>query len=136
MTIILDAVLAVLLAGVLGYAYLLNKRFTALQADRKALERLVASLADTSRRAETGIAGLRVAADQIGEALQQKIDRATALSDDLGYMLDSGGVLADRLENAVRAGRESRPSPAQAAKVTLPTRVERELRRVVEAARA
>jgi hypothetical protein len=62
-------------------------------------------------------------------------------------MLDRGGEIADRLEKAVRAGRdagaragsaEATPSvgkPTDSNRVSFPSRIERELRRVVEARR-
>jgi hypothetical protein len=144
--IVLDVVVALMLAAAIGFAYLLNKRLHALHADRAALEALITGLAETSSRAEAGIAGLRAAADQIGAELQQRIDRADSLRDDLGYMLDRGGQIADRLEKAVRAGREADgraaapeiaadERPAQASRLSFPSRIERELRRVMEARR-
>jgi Domain of unknown function (DUF6468) len=145
--VVLDLVLAVLLAGGIVYAYLLNKRLRLLQADRAALEALVANLAAASMRAEAGVAALRAAADQVGEKLQQKVERAQSLSDDLGYMLDRGGQLADRLEKAVRTSRDSElpaaaPTRERAAedaggsnKVAFPSRIERELRRALESRR-
>jgi hypothetical protein len=144
--LILDIVVALMLAAAIGFAYVLNRRLRALHADRAALEALIQGLAETSSRAEAGIAGLRVAADQIGADLQHRIDRAGALRDDLGYMLDRGSQIADRLETAVRAGREAgarsagpeavpAEKPAEASRLSFPSRVERELRRVIEARR-
>jgi hypothetical protein len=143
--IILDAVVALMLAAAIGFAYVLNKRLRALHADRAALEALITGLAETSSHAEAGIAGLRLAADQIGADLQQRIDRAGSLRDDLGYMLDRGSQIADRLEKAVRAGRDARGAapeiapvvekPAEASRLSFPSRIERELRRVMEARR-
>lgn len=143
--IILDVVVALMLGAAIGYAYILERRLRALHADRAALEALITGLAETSSRAEAGIAGLHAAADQIGSELQERIDRAGSLRDDLGYMLDRGGQIADRLERAVRAGREAgaRAGTAEAPgaksaddnRVAFPSRIERELRRVVEARR-
>jgi hypothetical protein len=144
--IVLDLVLAVLLAGAIVYAYLLNKRLRLLQADRASLEGLVGGLAEASMRAEAGVAALRAAADQVGQKLQQKVERAQSLSDDLGYMLDRGGQLADRLEKAVRTGRDGDPPAAVPSrdktadepgsnKVAFPSRIERELRRALESRR-
>jgi hypothetical protein len=143
--LILDIVVALMLAAAIGFAYVLNRRLRALHADRAALEALIHGLAETCSRAEAGIAGLRAAADQIGADLQERIDRAASLGDDLGYMLDRGGQIADRLEKAVRAGRElgaggaaadaPAEKPAEASRLSFPSRVERELRRVIEARR-
>jgi hypothetical protein len=144
--IILDVVVALMLGAAIGYAYRLERRLRALHADRAALEGLIAGLAETSSHAEAGVAGLRAASDRIGAELQQRIERADALRDDLGYMLERGGQIADRLEQAVRAGREAQAragateapaekQPAGGNRVSFPSRIERELRRVVEARR-
>jgi hypothetical protein len=143
--IVLDVVVALMLGGAIGYAYLLERRLRALHTDRAALEGLVAGLAQTASHAEAGITGLRAAADRIGAELQQRIDRAEALRDDLGYMHERGNQIADRLEQAVRTGREAGPriavadapgeKPAESNRVSFPSRIERELRRVMEARR-
>jgi Domain of unknown function (DUF6468) len=144
-SIALDLLLALLLATGIAYAWRLHRRLKALHTDRAALEDLVAGLSESAMRAEAGIAGLRAAADQIGDQLQKKLERGRALGDDLGYMLDRGGQLADRLEEAVRLGREvaamrEKPSLAVVPRESADenrtgSRVERELRRVLEARR-
>ncbi|MBX6370149.1 MAG: hypothetical protein IRZ04_19390, partial [Rhodospirillales bacterium] len=96
--IVLDIVVALMLAAAIGYAYVLERRLRALRTDRAELEALVGRLAEATVRAEAGVAGLRAAANEAGGDLQQRIERAQSLRDDLGYMLDRGVEIADRLE--------------------------------------
>jgi len=68
-----------------------------------------------SLRAEAGITALRQAAEDIGRQLQQKIELAQTLRDDLAYMVDRSGGVADRLEGAIRSHRQTTtPAPAAA----------------------
>ena len=156
LTLALDIVVAVLLLATIAYAMVLSRRLGALRDDKAQLQALVKSLDDSSRRAEAGIAALKTAADEIGRGLQEKVERGQALRTDLTYILEMGGTLADRLEGAIRAGRDGAKSvpaasdeaPASACRrepvgaaepddrprVTgFPSRAERLLRRALEA---
>jgi uncharacterized protein DUF6468 len=119
MTLMVDVVVAVLLVSVIAYAMVLNRRLGALRADRHQFEGIIRSLQDTSMRAEAGIAQLKTAAEQSGRQLQQKVELGQALREDLSYMIDRGNGLADRLEGAIRSGRDdTRGMPAEPAAET------------------
>jgi hypothetical protein len=113
-TVLLDLVVAGLLVTAIGYCVLLNRRLAALRADKAQLDETVRSLAEVSVRAETGIAKLRETAEKVGRSLQQKIEAGASLRDDLGYMVDRGAGLADRLEGSIRARRDDERPPAPA----------------------
>jgi hypothetical protein len=118
LSVVLDAVVAGLLLATIAFAILLSRRLGALRNDKAQLEALVHSLDDSSRRAEAGVAALRQAADEVGQELQQRVDRGQALRNDLTYIIDLGGGLADRLEGRIRTGREAKPpAPADPAAV-------------------
>jgi Domain of unknown function (DUF6468) len=101
-----DIVVSLLLIASIGYSIVLNRRLGALRADKSQLETVVRGLHDASVRAESGIAALRATADQAGRGLQHKIEAAQTLREDLAYMVDRGTGLADRLEGAIRGGRD------------------------------
>ena len=109
----LDLVVAGLLVTAIAYCVLLNRRLAALRADKAQLAETVRSLAEVSLRAESGIAKLREAAEQVGRTLQQKIESGQSLRDDLAYMVDRGVGLADRLEGAIRARRDEPRAPGR-----------------------
>jgi len=112
-----DIVVSLLLIASIGYSIVLNKRLGALRADKSQLETVVRGLHDASVRAESGIAALRAAADQAGRGLQNKIEAAQSLREDLAYMVDRGTGLADRLEGAIRSGRDEARTAAPAVAV-------------------
>ncbi|HZT89975.1 MAG TPA: DUF6468 domain-containing protein [Stellaceae bacterium] len=166
--VFIDLVVAALLIATLFYCVVLNRRLAALRDDKGELRELIRGLGTAAQRAEAGVASLRNAAEQVGVALQQEIDRACGLRDDLAYMLERGGALADRLEAAIRQRRTDtaapavppplpprtvsaaeRPAPARLDPApqaepeappprrvaSFPSRVERDLRRVLEGRR-
>jgi hypothetical protein len=111
--LLVDLVVAGLLLATLSYCILLNRRLAALRDDKGELRELIRGLTSASQRAEAGVAALRQAADHIGVGLQQEIDRARELREDLVYMLERGGALADRLEVAIRHRREDPRPPVR-----------------------
>lgn len=100
--LILDVLVAVLLVFTIAYAILLNRRLGSLRKDKTDLEKLAATFGQATVRAEESIGRLKITAD----ALQDSIDKAEALRDDLSFLIDRGGSAADRLEGAVRAARK------------------------------
>lgn len=116
-----DLTVAFLLVITIYYAAKLSRRLSALRADKAALQSLVQSLTLASQSAEAGIRGLRAAAEEGGRELQKKLQEAQGLRDDLAYMIDRGGNLADRMASSLRPRREERapepmrPRPVEAA---------------------
>lgn len=108
---ILDVLVAVLLVVTIIYAVMLNRRLARLRKDKDELEALARTFGEATARADDSIGTLRNTAD----ALDQRIEKAQALRDDLVFLMDRGGSVADRLEDSVRSARDDLgmgPSPA------------------------
>lgn len=101
-----DAIVAVLLIATISYAAMLNGRLAVLRGDRAKFDELIQGLTAAAQRAESGIAGLKVAAEDVGRRLERKIEEGQSLRDDLSYMLERGSLIADRLEGTIRARRD------------------------------
>jgi hypothetical protein len=102
---ILELILAGLLAATMFHAIRLERALGVLKRDRAALEELVADFNASTRQAEAGIDRLRVAADGTGRQIARQIDAATELKDDLTFLLERGGKVADRLDGVLRSAR-------------------------------
>ena len=102
---ILEAVLVLLLAATLYHAVRLERALGVLKRDRTALETLVAEFNASTHQAEAGIDQLRSAADGAGRQIARQIDAAVRLKDDLVFLAERGGSLADRLDALVRSAR-------------------------------
>ena len=105
-----DGAVSLLLLITIYYCVALSRRLRALRADRAELRALIDKLTAASNDAAQGIAGLKSAAAEIGGELDARLREAQALRDDLAYMLERGGAVADLMEGAIRA-RRAEPKP-------------------------
>jgi chromosome segregation ATPase len=114
MTLFADTGVAVLLMITIYYAAKLSRRLNALRIDKAELQTLVQQLTRATQSAEAGIKGLKSGAEDIARQLDKRLQDAQSLRDDLAYMVDRGGVVADRLEVSLRSRRdEAKPEPAR-----------------------
>ena len=135
LNLLLDVIIIVLLAATIVYAVILNSRLAQLRDNRDDLARLVAAFNDATARAESGIPKLRRTAEDAGNALQERVEKAQTLRDDLAFMIERADSMAGKLENSVRQAREEvRPgSPAPAMPQVAPARAPRSTPKAVEA---
>ena len=101
LSLIIDIVVAVLLVVTIGYAVVLNKRLGNLRRDRGELEKLAMNFHSSTERADESIVRLRSSVD----GLQDQIEKAESMRDDLIFLTERGGAAADRLEEMVRQSR-------------------------------
>ncbi len=110
----LDRLIAVLLVATIVYCVILNRRLGELRGNRDEFLKLIESFGAATERAETSISLLREVGEEKGAALDDRVERARALCDDLAFLVERGSRLADRLE----AGRDARDAPiSKAAKL-------------------
>lgn len=111
--ILLDLVVSILLIATISYAVMLNQRLTQLRKNRDDLAKIIVSFNEATVRAESSIPKLRKAAEDAGMSLQERVEKAQSLRDDLAFMIERADTMANRLENAVRSARtEVRSAPA------------------------
>ncbi|MEK9679225.1 MAG: DUF6468 domain-containing protein [Rhodospirillaceae bacterium] len=102
MSVILDIFLIVLLCMAIGYGFALNRRIVALRKDQKNLEKLAASFADATAKAESSVYQLKATTDSAGLALQETVTRSEGVRDDLEFLIDRANKIADLLEEDIR----------------------------------
>ena len=112
-TVALDLLMAVLLATSIATTIVFSRRLNSMRADRAELEKLTQHFREATDRADHGVLGLKTSA----QSLQERIEAARGLADDLQFLIERGGGIADRLEAEVRAARrpEARARPAATA---------------------
>jgi len=103
----LDILVAALLAVTIVFAAVLNRRLGKLRSDRHELEKMAAGFQQATAHAEDSIGKLKIST----ETLQERIDKAQSLCDDLVFLIERGGAAADRIESEVRATRKHRDAP-------------------------
>ena len=114
MSLALDVFVAFLLVITIGLAAILNHRLGRLRRDRSELEKLTAEFRDATSKAEESVNKLKVSTD----SLQERIDLAQNLKEDLSFLIDRSGSAADRLEGQIPTARKP-ATPTN--KVTQPT---------------
>ncbi len=100
-SLVIDIVVALLLVVTIGYAVVLNKRLGNLRKDRGELEKLAVNFHTSTERADESIDRLRTSV----RGLQEQIEKAESMRDDLIFLTERGGTAADRLEEMVRLSR-------------------------------
>ncbi|MEI6160531.1 MAG: DUF6468 domain-containing protein [Roseococcus sp.] len=94
-----------LLAATLPMAWRLDRMLRALRADRAALEQGASGLGEASRQAEAALMRLRATTELAGRQVAERVASAEAVREDLRYLAERAGTLADRLEAAVQQAR-------------------------------
>jgi hypothetical protein len=109
MSSVTGLLLNILILAALGvaifYCVRLSKQLNQVRAERKAFETLIQSLNFASARAEGSIQSFKEVATGNGDILQDKINKARAMVDELEIMIQAGDSLADRLQNLAEKSR-------------------------------
>ena len=149
-SVVLDGLVAVLLAAVIYYAVRLNRGLEGLRQGKAELGSLIARFDAAAAHAEQSVARLGEAGAESGRALRAAIAEAQSLRDELAFMLERGGKIAENISvlplpkaskttdpSAARAPRR-RPRPVEeplAADVPGASAMERDLLRALKTAR-
>lgn len=83
-TLVIEVVLALMLAACLFYFWRLDRRLNALRSGQDGVLRAAAELAQATAQAETAVRSLRATAQEAGRDLQARINDARATADRLG----------------------------------------------------
>ncbi|WP_142848948.1 DUF6468 domain-containing protein [Telmatospirillum sp. J64-1] len=110
--LLLDVVIAVLLAATIAYAVMLNKQLQALRKNRDDMAKIINNFNDATLRAESSIPKLRKAAEEAGQGLQERVEKAQTLRDDLAFMIERADSMANKLEQSVREARAEVKTPS------------------------
>lgn len=115
MELALNLVLAGLLAAVIVYAILLNKRLGAWRDGKAELAKAAAQFTAAAERAELAIVELKAASEASGRLLEDQTRKALALKDDLEMLVERADPVADRMVERLRPRPAPEPVPAPSA---------------------
>lgn len=83
-TLVIEVVLALMLAACLFYFWRLDQRLNALRSGQDGVLKAAAELAQATAQAEAAVRSLRATAGEAGRDLQSRINDARATADRLG----------------------------------------------------
>lgn len=99
LSLLLNLIIAGLLMATISYCWVLNKRIKILQDSKGELANLLNYFDESTTKASESIIALQTASKKIGENIQNRIDKANYLMDDLAFMIEKGEKVAAQLEN-------------------------------------
>ena len=109
--LIIESLVAILLALTIGYCTVLNRRLKRLKADEHSLKATISELITATEIAERAIAGLKLTVRDCDQNLGERLRTAERFSADMERQLAAGDAVLDRLAKIVVA---TRPEPALA----------------------
>lgn len=118
-TIILDLLVIALLAAVISYATLLNKKLTAIRDSRFELQKFIESFSVSLNKAEANVKDLKRVGESALAAVLDQLAKSQTLRDELTFLVDRGETMAETLEKNIRTARiyergvEAAPEPRQ-----------------------
>ena len=104
--VVLDGVILVFLGVTIFYAARLSLFFKAFRDGRDGVQILIRDLSLTVDKAQASIKTMKVHVKETEEGLRETIREARSLSEELGFMNESGDALANRLEQLADRNRE------------------------------
>lgn len=116
LTLMVEIVVAVLLLVTLAISLVLNRRLGNLRANQDEMRRLIGDFDKALTKARQGLAELKTASATVDTAHEERMKAAKTLRDELGFMIETGDRLADRLAGEAsgnRAARQERPASAE-----------------------
>lgn len=102
-SIIMDLIAVTLLIATLIYVFILNQQ---LKKNRHQLEKFIVNFSSSLNRAESTIKELKELKETVLKSLSEQRLKASALKDELSFLLDRGESIAQQLENEIREARK------------------------------
>lgn len=102
----INLLVIILLIPAIIYVYKLDKNLTLMRQNQKALLKLIEALNEATYKAENSIPKLKSVTESSSNDLKEVVDNAKELKDDLLFINERADNLADRLEDAIKTGRQ------------------------------
>jgi hypothetical protein len=107
MGMMIECLVAVLLALTIGYCMMLNRRLKLLRGDEQALRATISELVTATEIAERAIAGLKITARECDLGLGERLARAERLTAELDRKLSTGKEVVAHLAQIATASRRA-----------------------------
>ncbi len=111
---LVDTVIIVLLLATIGYCWRLNRLLRVIRDSKGELARVIEGFNHSTERAERSVIDMKQASQAVIDKLQVKIEKAEFLADDMSYIMDKAGKVADRLTAQIQQARDVLPEERKA----------------------
>jgi cell division septum initiation protein DivIVA len=107
--LVVETLVAVLLATTIGYCVILNQRLKRLHADRGELRKMVADLVNATALANAAVKELKTAAQESETVLAARLQEAEQFGVELANHVTAGHQIMDKIAKITSAARASVP---------------------------
>jgi hypothetical protein len=108
---ILDGIVALLLATTIIYCWRLSKRLGNLHASRQELQKFIDDFNHSIERANASVALLKALSNETDTTLRSQIEKARFLANDLAFLTHKANGIANKLEEHIATSRVVDPNP-------------------------
>ena len=130
--LIVESMVAILLATTIGYCIILNQRLKRLHSDRDQLRKMVADLVQATSLANAAVTELKTAAVEADTVLQGRLQEAERFGIELANHVNAGQQIMDRIAKITTMARSTSPSAPLEPKVAEPKPVEGKLQSALQ----
>lgn len=100
LTLVADAVVALMLGVTIFFCFKLNRRIVVLQDSKGDMAQLIRKFDETTARASESIADLQKVSGKLQEEVSEHIQKANFVADDLAFMIDRGKKVANSIKQS------------------------------------
>jgi hypothetical protein len=108
-----ETMVAILLAVTIGYCVVLNERLKRLHSDRDELRQMVADLVSATTLADAAIKELKATAVEADLTLTARLEEAERFGVELAYHINAGQSVLERIARITTAARNSKVMDAK-----------------------
>ncbi len=107
--IVVETLVAILLATTIGYCVILNQKLRKLHADRDTLRKMVADLVQATALANSAVQELKTAAMEADAVLNSRLEEAEKFGVELANHVNAGQQLMDKIAKITSLARNGQP---------------------------
>jgi len=105
--LIVESMVAILLATTIGYCIILNQRLKRLHSDRDHLRKMVADLVQATSLANAAVTELKTAAVEADTVLQGRLEEAEKFGIELANHVNAGQQIMDKIARITTTARST-----------------------------
>ncbi len=107
--LVVESLVAILLATTIGYCVVLNQKLNRLRSDRDALRKMVQDLVQSTSLANAAVQELKTAAADAETTLNTRLEEADRLGVELANHVAAGQQLMDKIAKITSLARTNQP---------------------------
>ena len=105
--LVIEIIVAILLALTIGYCYILNKRLVGLRADKENMRQMISDLVEATNLANNAIGQLKSVATEADAVLNSRLEEAEKFGLELANHVVAGQAVVEKISQITSAAKHS-----------------------------